>query len=209
MIRFKNASFGFDGKEVISLLTETISPGEHVALMGESGAGKSTLISSVMGLISPHSGSVMVDGQELNHHSVFAIRKKIAWVPQEVQLPYTYVEEAMLHPYQLRVNHSKHFDKEKMYQLFDAVGLDRSVFSRRMFELSGGERQRLMLVSAVLLEKDILLLDEPTSALDSATREKVIVFLRKQQVTLLSVTHDASFADSCDRIIVLTKVREQ
>ena len=208
MIEFNNVCFGFDGKTVIVGLSDRIRPGEHVAMMGESGAGKTTLLNSVMGLLSPESGFIAVGGQVMDCHSVFKIRQKIAWVPQEVQLPYATVEEALLHPYRLRVNHAKRFDKQKLDSYFEAVGLDRSIFSRRMFELSGGERQRLMLVSAVLLEKDILLLDEPTSALDSATREKVIQFLRKQQVTLLSVTHDTRFADSCDRIIVLTKIQE-
>ena len=174
--------------------------------MGESGAGKSTIINSVMGLVTPEMGNIKVDGIIMNHSSIQNIRNKIAWVPQEINLPYEFVKETIDAPYSLKINHSLKKDLNQMYLLFESLGLDKGIYHKRMREISGGERQRLMICLAVLLNKKILLLDEPTSAVDSITREKMIDFLRSLDVTLLAVTHDDVFASSCDRIIRINKI---
>lgn len=207
MITFEEVSFEFDGKKVVSGFSEEINPGEHVALMGESGSGKSTLMKALMGLNRLSAGTIRVNGISLDAHSIQKIRNLIAWVPQEVQLPYEYVREAMEMPFSFRVNHQKRFDEQKMFSLFDRLGLEKGVYDRRMQEISGGERQRLMLVLAVLLDKKILLLDEPTSAVDPQTREKMIAFLKELPVTLLAVTHDSKFAEACSRTLFIQKLR--
>lgn len=208
MIHFQNVSFSFDGKTIIENFSDTVSSGEHVCLMGESGAGKSTLLNSLMGLTEPCKGQIIVDNLPVNAHHIQQVRSKIAWVPQEIHLPYEFVSETVEAPFQLKVNHSLRFDEEKMYQIFDQVGLERSIYKRRMHEISGGERQRLMIAIALLLNKKILLLDEPTSAVDPQTREKMIDFLKSLDVTMLSVTHDLQFAASCHRTINISKLRE-
>ncbi len=206
MIEFDNVSFAYNEKVLMQGFNHKVKRGEHIAIVGESGAGKSTLISSLMGLVIPMNGVIKVEGKTLDHNSIHSIRACIAWVPQEVQLPYETVKEAILSPYSLRVNHGKKFDEQKMLDYFDRISLCKSVFSKKMSELSGGERQRLMIVSAILLEKKILLLDEPTSALDPHTKKKMITFLRSLDVTLLAVTHDMELAEICDRKIVLNKI---
>ncbi|MGL4292154.1 MAG: ABC transporter ATP-binding protein [Bacteroidales bacterium] len=208
MIEFQNCCFAYDGKKIIENFTEFISSGEHVALMGESGAGKSTLLNSLMGLTVPSSGIIFVDGIELNHHHVHQVRSRIAWVPQEVHLPYGLVRETIQALFQLKVNQTIRLDEKRLCILLQELGLSPDVCNRRMQELSGGERQRLMIALALLLNKKILLLDEPTSAVDPQTRLKMMEFLNKQEVTLLSVTHDLQFAQSCHRIIHISKLRE-
>ena len=64
-----------------------------------------------------------------------------------------------------------------------------------------------MIVLAILLDKKILLLDEPTSAIDSDTRNKMIEFLKNVDITLLAISHDDNFAEACDRIIKLNKLK--
>ena len=206
MIEFDNVSFAYCEKILIQEFNQKVVQGEHIAIIGESGAGKSTLLCSLMGLVTPRSGEIRVDGRTLDHNSIHSIRGCIAWVPQEIQLPYETVREALLSPYSLKVNHRKKFDEQKMYDYFDRISLCRSVFSKKMTELSGGERQRVMIVSAILLEKKILLLDEPTSALDPETKKKVNHFLRSLDVTMLAVTHDVELVEICDRKIVLNKL---
>lgn len=208
MIEFQKVSFSFDGKKIIEEFTEKISSGEHVCLMGESGAGKSTLLNSLMGLTVPSSGSIRVDGIPLSSHTIQSVRSKIAWVPQEIHLPYDSVRETVLAPFELKVNHAILLDEKRMFALFEELGLESSIYDRRMLEISGGERQRLMIALAVLLNKKILLLDEPTSAIDPQTREKMIAFLKALDVTLLSVTHDLQFAGSCHRTINISKLRD-
>lgn len=208
MIEFHKVSFAFDEKKIIESFSEHIKLGEHVCLMGESGAGKTTLLNSLMGLTLPTEGKIKVENIAINYHTIQQIRSKIAWVPQEIHLPYDTVSEAIHAPFELKVNHSIRFDQKRMIDLFLELGLEKEVYSRRMQEISGGERQRLMIALAVLLNKKVLLLDEPTSAIDPHTREKMISFLRSLNVTLLAVTHDLQFASSCDRTIYLSKIRE-
>ena len=208
MIEYQDVGFSFDGKKIIEHFSERIHPGEHVCLMGESGAGKSTLLNSLMGLTVPCSGQIVVDGVVVSPHTIQSIRSTIAWVPQEVHLPYEFVRETVSALYELKVNRGASLDENQMFMLFNELGLEHSLYNRRMNEISGGERQRLMLVLAVLLNKKILLLDEPTSAIDSQTRSRIIDFLQKLDVTLLSVTHDMSFASSCHRVIRISKIRE-
>lgn len=208
MIHFQKVSFSFDGKKIIEDFTDVISSGEHVCLMGESGAGKSTLLNSLMGLTEPSEGRIFVDELPVNAQHIQQVRSKIAWVPQEIHLPYEFVYETVDAPFQLKVNQALHFDLQLMYRLFDRLGLEKSLYKRRMQEISGGERQRLMIAIALLLDKKILLLDEPTSAIDPQTREKMIAFLKSLDITLLAVTHDLQFAASCHRIINISKLKE-
>ncbi|MEG0949081.1 MAG: ATP-binding cassette domain-containing protein [Bacteroidales bacterium] len=207
MIRFQKVSFSFDGKKIIEDFTETISSGEHVCLMGESGAGKSTLLNSLMGLTTPCEGEILIDDIPVDSHHIQQVRSKIAWVPQEIHLPYEFVMETVMAPFELKVNQGIRLNEVKMYSLFEELGLEKSLYKRRMQDISGGERQRLMIAIALLLNKKILLLDEPTSAIDPQTREKMTEFLQSLDVTMLSVTHDLQFASSCHRIINISKLR--
>ncbi|MEG1586882.1 MAG: ATP-binding cassette domain-containing protein, partial [Bacteroidales bacterium] len=160
------------------------------------------------GLTIPDEGVILIDGQPVNHHTIQQVRSKIAWVPQEIHLPYELVCETVMAPFELKVNQALRLDEARMYKLFHELGLDNTLYQRRMQEISGGERQRLMIALAVLLNKKILLLDEPTSAIDPQTREKMIAFLQSLDVTLLSVTHDLQFAESCHRTISISKLRD-
>lgn len=208
MIEFKKVSFRFDDRIIIDSFNDSFREGEHIALMGESGAGKSTLMNSLMGLTLPFEGEIVVDNLVLSVQNIQQIRSKIAWVPQEVHLPYDFVREALEEPFKLKVNQHKHFDKGLMQEYFSQLGLDHALFDARMQDISGGERQRIMLISALLLRKKILLLDEPTSAIDPRTRERLISFFSDLKLTLFAVTHDADFARTCHRTIHLDKIRQ-
>ena len=178
MIKFEDVTFSFDGKLVINNFSEHIKAGEHVCLTGESGAGKSTLMKSIMGITLPVKGEIFINNTPINHNTVCNIRTSLAWVPQEIQLPYEYVKETIESPFSLKVNHNKKLDKDKMFQLFESLSLEKSIYDRRMPDITGGERQRLMIVLAILLETKLLLLAEPTSAIDSDTRNKMNDFLK-------------------------------
>ena len=205
-IEFDNVSFVFDGKVVIDSFFQSIPSGEHVAFMGESGAGKSTLLNSIVGLTVPDSGTVNVSGMVVNHTNIARIRALCAWIPQELSLPYGSVEELLVAPYSLKVNKMLKFDKERALSLMEQVGLEGSIFGKRFDTISGGEKQRLVLISALLLDKKILLLDEPTSALDPLSRDKLTTFLKSlENTTIVAITHDIGFAGQLDRIINLKK----
>ena len=207
MIQYKEISFVFSGKKIIDKFDCRISQGEHCALVGESGSGKSTLIGALMGLVLPESGSILIDGIAVNPSTIQQLRTYMAWVPQEVQLPYETVRETVMAPFSLKVNQGHKFDEKRFINLLSELGLEgQSILTKGMRQISGGEKQRLMIALAVLLNKKILLLDEPTSALDFYSKQKMTEFLRKLDMTMLSATHDGTFAESCDTIIRIEKL---
>jgi ABC-type multidrug transport system ATPase subunit len=208
-IKFDKVTFEFDGRRVVDAFDELVEGGEHLALMGESGAGKSTLLNSVVGLTTPSSGRVVVAGMEVSPSNISRIREATAWIPQELNLPYSGVEEVLTAPYALRVNRHLTYSKRSALALFERVGMDASLYDKRLEMLSGGEKQRLILISALMLNKRILLLDEPTSALDSLSRDRLVDFLKSLEgTTLMAITHDAEFAGSMDRVLKLEKLSD-
>lgn len=205
-IEFKDVSFAFDGKEIISHFSEVIAAGEHVCIMGESGAGKSTLLNSVVGLTFPSKGEVRVGGERVDATSIQKVRNSVAWLPQNIQLPYDTVREMLEAPFALAVNKHLTFDRVRCLQLFEDVGLDPALYEKELASTSGGERQRISLVSTLMLGRKVLLMDEPTSALDVVNRDKLILLLKGlSDTTILAVTHDGEFGREMDRVITLKK----
>lgn len=204
MIIFEKVTIGFEKKTIIGNFSETITKGEHICLMGKSGAGKSSLLTSVIGFNFPDKGNIKVDRQTVNPENISRIRSNVSWVPQELNLPYESVKESIMAPYNLKVNKHLIFNEQIMFELFEKLDLDSKVYKQRMQNISGGERQRLMLISAIMLKRSILLLDEPTSALDNTSSLKLTELLRSLKgITILAVTHDNDFAQKFDRSIIL------
>ncbi|NCC18869.1 MAG: ABC transporter ATP-binding protein [Bacteroidia bacterium] len=205
-ILFTNVNFTFDHKQIITGFSEVIDSGEHICIVGESGSGKSTLLNSVVGLTFPESGEIKIADLDVNSANIKQIRSRVTWLPQNVNLPYNSVLEMLKVPYSFTVNKHLQFDKEKCVALFQQTGLDASLLDKELSTLSGGEKQRVSLVSALMLERKILLLDEPTSALDIANRDKLIDLLNSlTDTTILAITHDEAFAESMNRVITLKK----
>jgi polar amino acid transport system ATP-binding protein/putative ABC transport system ATP-binding protein len=193
-------------RDVLRDFSLHVAPGESVCLTGGSGCGKTSLLRAVLGFVPVAGGSIRVDGVTLSPHTVEAIRRKVAWVPQELSLPAEWVSEMVRIPFELRANREAGFDADRLMQHFAALGLEASLYDKRVSEVSGGQRQRIMLAVAALLGKPLLLVDEPTSALDPASTERVVAFFRSQckaGVTLLAVSHDRRFAEGCTRVVSL------
>lgn len=205
-IVFTNVSFAFGGKQIITDLSEAIAPGEHVGIMGESGSGKSTLLNSVVGLTFPASGAIEVAGLTVNATNIRKIRSRVAWLPQGANPPYDTVREVLMAPYSFAVNKHLRFDSAWCEALFRQVGMHPSLMDKELSTLSGGEKQRVLLISALMLGRKILLLDEPTSALDPANRDRLVDLLSGlSDTTILTITHDEILAKSMDRVITLKK----
>lgn len=207
MIEFNNVSFRFGDKLVIDRFTETIKAGEHVAFVGESGAGKSTLLNSVVGLAIPSEGEIRVDGLAVTPEQIRKIRTMVGWLPQEVQLPYDTVLEMFEAPYKYKANRDKKFDRAKYEEAVQALGLPVTILEQPFQKISGGERQRMLITSALLQGRKILLMDEPTSALDHANSQRFIQYLGQlHDTTIVTVTHDTQLAESMDRQIILRRI---
>lgn len=205
MIHIENISICFNNQVLFKGLNLYVHRGENVCICGGSGSGKTSLLRAVLGFVPLSEGSIKVDGTLLTPKSADHIRRKIAWIPQELALPSEWVSEMVRIPFELKANRTG-FKKECLMEYFACLGLEEELYDKRVNEVSGGQRQRIMLAVTALLDKPLLVVDEPTSALDPESCLKVIDFFRslcKQGITILSVSHDQQFATGCDQVFTL------
>jgi putative ABC transport system ATP-binding protein len=200
------------GKDVLALnnITLHIGDGERVAVMGPSGSGKSTLLNLVCGLDEPTSGSVKVEGVELSGLTDDARtrlrREKIGMIFQTFNLlPTLSAIENVALPLRLQ-GLTKKEAEDRAKAMLGHVGLKARMI-HRPDELSGGERQRVAIARALIFQPPLLLGDEPTGNLDSATGDEILRLLddlqEEYKSTLLMVTHNATAASYCNRVVTL------
>ncbi len=186
----------------------TVTEGEFLGIMGKSGAGKSTFMYQISALDVPTSGSLLVDGinvLELDEKEKTAFRlNTLGYVFQSYALvPDLSAEENVMLPILMRGIESAEA-KTLARAAIDSVGLV-GKYKNLPAQLSGGEQQRISIARAVAGKPKILFADEPTANLDSVSGIQVIELLKKLNTeygqTIVMVTHEREYAESCDRII--------
>ena len=208
LVEFKDVSFSYDGKRMAaSDLNFKALPGETIALVGATGAGKSTTIALLHRAFDPQSGVIEIDGIDIRHFKLAALRRNIGVVFQEALLFNRSIAD------NLRVGKSDATDAEmreaaKRAQALEFIDRKFEGFSGRVGErgrsLSGGERQRLSIARALLKDPPILILDEATSALDADTEAKVMRALDEvmKNRTTFVIAHRLSTVRNASRILV-------
>lgn len=188
----------------LSDITFTVNSGDFVAIVGPSGCGKSTLLNLLAGMLTPESGTLLLNGTPLTSDS----RRHIGYMlQQDYLLEWRSIWKNVLLGLEIRhelTEESRTYAK----QLLEQYGLEKFSQSKPS-QLSGGMRQRVALVRTLVLKPELLLLDEPFSALDYQTRLSVSndigSIIRKEKKTAILVTHDLAEAVSlADRVIILT-----
>jgi putative ABC transport system ATP-binding protein len=194
--------------EALDGVTVSFERGRFSAIMGPSGSGKSTLMHVLAGLDRPTSGSVVIDGQELNGLDDAALtnlrRDKLGFIFQFFNLlPVLSAEENITLPLSI-AGHKP--DEEWLRRLVQTVGLgDR--LTHRPSELSGGQQQRVAVARALVSRPAVVFADEPTGNLDTRSSEEVLRMLRSAVdefgQTVVMVTHDPEAASYADRLVIL------
>ncbi|MEW9124998.1 MAG: ABC transporter ATP-binding protein [Thermotaleaceae bacterium] len=207
VVEIKNVSMNYhtlDGETLaVKDLSFDVYKGEIVIIVGPSGCGKSTALSIIAGLIKPSSGTVLVNGQEVNKTN-----KSIGYMFQKDHLfEWRTILNNVLIGLEIQGKLTTE-TKEKAERLLEMYGLG-DFKHHYPNQLSGGMRQRAALIRTLAIEPDILLLDEPFSALDYQTRlavaDEIGSILKKEKKTAIMVTHDIAEAISmADRVIVLS-----
>ena len=206
MLHINNACIAFGTEVLFSGCEMKLEKGETACIVGQSGCGKTSLLNAVMGFVPLYEGTIKVGGTLLDKSTIDLVRRQIAWIPQELALPFEWVKEMVSLPFELKVNRSVPFSEERLFMCFDELGLEHELYFKRVNEVSGGQRQRIMLAVAALLNKPLIVIDEPTSALDTGSTDKVLAFFRRQAekgAAVLAVSHDKDFASGCHYLIEL------
>ena len=208
-ISFENVSFSYDGKRTaIDKLSVIIQPGQTIALVGASGAGKTTALSLLYRAFDPQTGVITVDGQDIRHYKLAALRRNIGVVFQEPLLFNRSIAE------NLRIGSPQATDAQLLEACARAQALDfierqpqglEANIGERGRALSGGERQRLSIARVILKDPPILILDEATSALDGTTEFKLMEALEEvtRNRTTLVIAHRLSTIRHADMILVM------
>lgn len=217
-VRFQHVNFNYGASiPVIRDFDLTIKPGQKVGLVGRSGAGKSTLVSLLMRFYELDSGSVEIDGTDIQHVSQNSLRSQIAVVTQDTSLLHRSIRD------NLRYGKPDASDAqiEEAARLAEAMefipnlsdpagraGFDAFVGERGV-KLSGGQRQRVAIARVILKDAPILVLDEATSALDSEVEAAIQSSLQTlmQGKTVIAVAHRLSTIASMDWLVVLNQGR--
>jgi putative ABC transport system ATP-binding protein len=184
---------------VLDGVSASFGVGRCTAVAGPSGSGKSTLLRLLDRLEEPHSGRVLLHGQDLRSYDVLALRRRVGLLQQApVLLGATVVEDLSV---------GRAVSADEALALLARVGLDGLALDRPTASLSGGEAQRLCLARALAVGPEVLLLDEPTSALDAVAAravERVVRSLVDDGLTAVLVSHDLESARRlADDVVVL------
>ncbi|CAI2583243.1 ATP-binding cassette domain-containing protein [Apilactobacillus kunkeei] len=204
MFQVKSLNKSFQGKTIIKDMNLDVADNEILSIVGPSGAGKTTLLRCITGLEKADSGKFFLDGEEIDPTD--DSKSVIGVVFQDFGLfpNLTVIENIILAP-QLVLKKSKEEALKEAQELIDKLDLTGKE-TLYPYQLSGGQKQRVAIVRTLAMHPKIICYDEPTSALDPKLSEevgKIILDLKKQNITQLVVTHDVAFANQ-----VADKVKE-
>ncbi|HEY5653331.1 MAG TPA: ATP-binding cassette domain-containing protein [Pontiella sp.] len=209
MIEYRNIVLKFNNQLLFDGIDLHIQQGSKVVLHGPSGCGKSSLLKCAVGAIPLQNGSVQLGDIPLSPSTLSDIRSRIAFIGQEPVLGAETVKEALLLPFSYHAHKHNKPEKSRISELLQRLHLSEHILEKPCKHISGGEKQRIAIARALLLNKHIFLADEITSALDSESRTAVMNELFQSDITLLSVSHDPQWMNTCDRIIEIQNSKLQ
>jgi ABC-type multidrug transport system fused ATPase/permease subunit len=203
--------YAADADLTLNHINLQIQKGQAIGLIGRSGAGKSTLVDVILGLLTPESGDIKVDGVSVLN-DLRAWQSLIGYIPQSIFL----MDQTIARNIAFGVA-DEHIDLHRLNRAVEAAqlselvdqlpdGLDTFV-GERGIRLSGGQRQRIGIARALYHEREILILDEATSALDNETEALVSQAIQSLSgtKTMIIIAHRLSTIEHCDRIYLLEK----
>ncbi len=218
-VKHLNKSYPQVGASSLKVILDTsfdIRQGETVAITGQSGSGKTTLMALMAGLDTPDSGSILLQGRDLNHMNEDRLARfraaKIGVIFQQFHLmPHLTAEENIMLPLEILKRRDPDITRSARTVL-QQVGLENRK-AHLPAQLSGGECQRIAIARALVIQPALLLADEPTGNLDTRTGEQVADLLfdlvASSGMTLIVVTHNMDLAARCQRLLQLENGRLQ
>ena len=189
-------------KVAVNDISFEIAPGDIVGYIGSNGAGKSTTIKIMTGILTPTSGTVLVDGYDISKEPDI-VRSKIGFLTCELKLEDFFTPEYLFDFFSSLRNVDPKLANERKERLFKKFGID-TFREVKIKDLSTGMKQKISLVIAIAHDPEIVIFDEPTNGLDIVTSKTVTDFLlelKKEGKTIVLSTHIFSLVEKlCDRV---------
>jgi iron complex transport system ATP-binding protein len=210
-LEMQNATLGYDHHPVMRDISFKASPGQMVGLIGPNGSGKSTIIKALSHVISPHTGTVLVDGRNVAKIPRKELACLVGVVPQLPLLPSTFtaIEIVLMgrNPHMGLFQSEGQRDWEMAWDAMEKTGT-KSLANRHINELSGGEIQCVLIARVLVQETKAILLDEPTANLDIGRQLEILDLIRslcsERNLTVLAAIHDLNLAAQyCDRLLLV------
>ena len=205
---FRDVSFGYKEKRVLSGVSFSIPKGSFIGLIGPSGAGKTTVVDLALRLFKPDSGEILLDGISVLDIDLHTYRKNVGYVSQDIHL----INDTV-------ANNIRFFDESiteeaivraaKQAYIYDVIEAlpekFSSVVGERGIHFSTGQRQRIVIARVLARNPQFLILDEATSALDNESEKRIqeVIENLKGKITVLAIAHRLGTVMSCDAVFVL------
>ena len=187
VVDIQDLGFAYGNAEVLHDLTMAIGPREVFAIVGPNAAGKTTLLRCVERLLTPKTGTILIDGRDLKTLSARDVSRRAASVPQShtPAFPYTVQDIVLMgrNPHLGTASQPGPHDVAVAQEAMDELGI-RAIALRSYTQISGGQLQLVLLARALAQEAQVLLLDEPTAHLDFRNRHVVLSTIRDLAVRL-------------------------
>ena len=210
-IIFENIDFKYSAQSdyIFKSLNLKIKKGETIGLIGSSGSGKSTFVDILIGLLTPSSGNILVDGKIINK-SISSWQKKIGYISQDIHL----IDDSIINNISLGIEEHE-INLERINSVINSAQLESFInklpkgiethVGDKGVQISGGQKQRIGLARALYHNPEILILDEATSSLDNETETEVMkaIELLSENKTIIIIAHRYSTLSFCDRTFEL------
>jgi len=201
----------YKGRKVVDNISLRITQGEVVGLLGPNGAGKTTTFYIIVGLTSPDSGQVMLDGVNITEFPMYVrARNGISYLPQEPSIFRKLTVEENIMAVLETLPLTSHQRRERLEELVEDLGLQQ-VRRSEGYMLSGGERRRVEIARSLVISPSFILLDEPFSGIDPLTVQdiqKIIVRLKGAGIGVLVTDHNVPYTlQVTDRAYIINNGR--
>tara|TARA_Y100000748_G_C15497194_1_gene488624 strand:- start:698 stop:2401 length:1704 start_codon:yes stop_codon:yes gene_type:complete len=204
-LEFKKVNFSHDSYDLLEDINLTFPANGFISITGQSGSGKTTLVDMLLGLYRPSSGSILMDGRNLEEIGFQSVRAQVGYVQQD---PFIFNESVLMNVGLSNKDISREAVIEalkaaKAYSFVENMvdGID-TVLGEDGSKISGGQKQRISIARALARRPSILILDEATSALDKKTMLDILEIIKKvsREILVIAITHQQEVLDTSDKV---------
>lgn len=212
LLEVRDVHGGYHKTEIVHGVSFTVEHGEFVCIIGANGCGKTTTLKTILGLMKPTAGEVLIDGKSTRDMDEPELARHFAYIPQAHTPPFPFnVADVVLMgrtPYVNRLAVVKPDDRAIAWRAMKQMSIEH-LANRPYTALSGGQQQLVLIARALTQEPDLLVMDEPTASLDFGNQQLVLSRMKSLSqagMGVVMVTHDPDHALFCaDKVIVMEK----